>query len=116
MYDVLAPEMVTSTVYWPDPCSLRSRLASSLLEPPRYSTSTPNAFLNASGTLTRASGLGPVPSTSLPSFLAPAAQPCPGPRPPRSGNHDGSTHASPSFDAPPSPTVKYRDSTVQVSG
>src|SRR5205814_300255 len=40
----------------------------------RYSTSTPKVFLKASGTFVRASGLGPVASTSLPSFLAPATQ------------------------------------------
>src|SRR5579862_3394282 len=74
MYEVLAPEMVMSTVYCPAACSLRRRLASSLLEPPRYSMSMPNAFLNASGTCTRASGLGPVARTSLPSFFAPAIQ------------------------------------------
>src|SRR5579885_57713 len=66
--------MTTSTVYWPAACSLRTRLARSLVAPPRYSTSTPKRFLKASGTRTRASGLGPDASTSLPSFLAATTQ------------------------------------------
>src|SRR5690242_18524632 len=63
-----------STVYWLLACSVRRRLASSLLDPPRYWISTPKAFLKASGTFTRASGLAPVASTIVPSFFAPAIQ------------------------------------------
>src|SRR5690349_13858691 len=73
-YVVSAPERVTSTVYWFEACSVRTRFARSLLGPPRYSTSTPKAFLNASGIWTRAAGLGDEAKTSLPSLLAPSIQ------------------------------------------
>src|SRR6516165_7369489 len=66
-YTVSAPPRLTSMEYCPAARSLWMREASSLLLTARYSMSMLKAFLNASGSLVRASGAGGPLTVILPS-------------------------------------------------